>query len=79
VKGESRWGREGWAAYDSAFQTTTDVNFTADGNWLRYHDVDSAGKHSLFRVATGGGQPERLGDFPTNSSSGTLEVSPDYG
>ena len=39
--------------------------FTPDGNWLLYHDVDAAGKHSLFRVATAGGQPERLGDFPS--------------
>jgi hypothetical protein len=48
-----------------------------DGNWLIYHYVDSAGKHGLFRVPTAGGQPERLGDLPTNSRSGTLEVSPD--
>jgi len=56
---------------------TGDVNFTADGNWLLYHDVDSTGKHGLFRVPTAGGQPERLGDFPTNSPDGTLEISPD--
>jgi hypothetical protein len=53
------------------------VNFTADGNWLLYHALDSAGKHSLFRVASAGGQPEFLGDFPTNSLSGSLEISPD--
>jgi dipeptidyl aminopeptidase/acylaminoacyl peptidase len=56
---------------------TGHVNFTADGNWLLYHDLDSTGKHSLFRVATAGGQPELLGDFPTNSLSGSLEISPD--
>jgi len=56
---------------------TGHVNFTADGNWLLYHDLDSAGKHSLFRVASAGGQPERLGDFPTSSESGSIEISPD--
>ncbi len=57
--------------------TTGHFSATPDGNWLIYHDIDSAGKHSLFRIATAGGQPERLGDFPTSSGSGTLEVSPD--
>jgi hypothetical protein len=35
----------------------TQMGLTADGNWLFYHDVDAAGKHGLFRVATAGGQP----------------------
>jgi Tol biopolymer transport system component len=52
-------------------------NLTPDGNWLIYHTVDSAGKHGLFRVSTAGGQPERLGDFPTNTPDGSLEISPD--
>ena len=52
-------------------------NLTPDGNWVLYHSVDSAGKQSLFRVATAGGQPERLGDFPTHSADGSLEISPD--
>jgi Tol biopolymer transport system component len=52
-------------------------NVTPDGNWLIYHTVDSAGKHGLYRVATAGGQPERLGDFPTNSADGSLYISPD--
>jgi Tol biopolymer transport system component len=50
---------------------------TPDGNWLIYHTVDSAGKHGLYRVPTAGGQPERLGDFPTNTPDGSLEISPD--
>ncbi|MGA3042675.1 MAG: hypothetical protein ABSF54_18015 [Bryobacteraceae bacterium] len=50
---------------------------TPDGNWLIYHTVDSAGKHGLYRVSTAGGQPERLGDFPTNTPDGSLEISPD--
>jgi len=53
------------------------VTFTPDGEWLVYHDVDPAGKQGLFRVATAGGQPERLGDFPTNSRNGSMEISPD--
>jgi Tol biopolymer transport system component len=52
-------------------------NFTPDGNWFVYHSVDSTGKRSLFRVPIVGGRPERLGDFPTSSPSGTMEISPD--
>jgi hypothetical protein len=56
---------------------TTQTAFTPDGNWLLYHDVDAAGKQSLFRVSTAGGQPERIGDFPSASKQGSLRVSPD--
>jgi Tol biopolymer transport system component len=56
---------------------TIQLNTTPDGNWILYHGVDAAKKHGLFRVATAGGQPERLGDFPTNSLEGALEISPD--
>jgi hypothetical protein len=28
-------------------------------------------------VATAGGEPERLGDFPTNTPDGSLYISPD--
>jgi len=52
-------------------------DLTPDGNWLIYHTVDSAGKHGLYRVATSGGQPERLGDFPTSTPDGSLHISPD--
>ncbi len=44
------------------------VNDTPDGKWLLYHGVDSTGKHSLFRIATAGGTPERLGDFSTSEA-----------
>jgi len=54
-----------------------DFNATPDGKWVLYHDVDSAGKHSLFRAPMAGGQPERLGDFPTSSGYGFMEISPD--
>jgi Tol biopolymer transport system component len=50
---------------------------TSDGNWLFYHSLDPTGKHSLYRVSTAGGEPERLGDFPTESQGGTMDVSPD--
>jgi len=60
-----------------SLSVTGQLNATPDGNWVLYHDIDSAGKHSLFRVATAGGQPERLGDFPTDGLNGTLEISPD--
>jgi len=56
---------------------TIQLNATPDGNWILYHGVDGAKKHGLFRIATAGGQPERLGDFPTNSLEGALEISPD--
>ena len=56
---------------------TIQLNATPDGNWILYHGVDSARKHGLFRVATAGGQPERMGNFPTNSLEGALEISPD--
>jgi Tol biopolymer transport system component len=57
-----------------------DFSATPDGNWVLYHDVDSAGKQGLFRVSTAGGQPERLGDFPMNrdpKEASFMEISPD--
>lgn len=50
---------------------------TPDGNWVLYHDADDTGSHGLYRIATSGGEPERLGDFPAHSASGTLEISQD--
>ncbi len=51
--------------------------FTPGGDWVLYHDKDSAGRQSLFRVSMAGGKPERLGDFPSSSYFGNLEISPD--
>ena len=51
--------------------------FTPDGKWLLYHDMDSAGKHGLFRVPVAGGTAERVGDFPSTSPGGSIVVSPD--
>jgi Tol biopolymer transport system component len=58
--------------------STTFWTFTRDGNSIVYHDTDSEGKHALFRVAAGGGEPERLGDFPARAGSyGSLDFTPD--
>ena len=56
---------------------TTQVAFTPDGNWILYHGVDASGKQSLYRVATAGGLPGRIGDFPSDSLYGYLWISPD--
>lgn len=56
---------------------TGQVKLTPDGRWVLYHDIDSTGKHGLFRVATAGGSPERLGDFPTANQEGFMQISPD--
>jgi len=50
---------------------------TPDGKWLLYHDIDSAGNQSLFRVSMAGGSPERLGDFPMRSTCCGMEISAD--
>ncbi len=51
--------------------------FTPDGNWFFYTDVNSAGRSSLFRIATAGGAPERLGDLPAGSGWSSLQISSD--
>jgi len=56
--------------------------FSPDGKWIFYHDRDAAGvgatgKDGLYRMATAGGAPERLGDFPASSVTGILRISPD--
>ena len=54
------------------------VRFSPDGNWVAYHDQDAAGKDGLYRIASDGGQPQRLGDYPTPYSSvSSLSISPD--
>jgi hypothetical protein len=35
------------------------------------------GKDGLYRMATTGGAPERLGDFPGSNVHGILRISPD--
>jgi len=53
------------------------VTFSHDGEWFYYHAKDAAGKDALFRVATAGGDPVRLGDLPSHAVEGTLRVSRD--
>jgi len=50
---------------------------TPDGKWIYFHGAAPYGAPGLYRVATIGGRPERLGDFPAQSFSGTLRISPD--
>jgi len=49
--------------------------FTPDGEWFLYHDKDSSGKEGFYRVSTAGGEPERLGDFPSGNMTGSLFIS----
>jgi len=51
--------------------------FTSDGNWFVYRASDAAGKLSMFRVLTTGGQPERLGDAPPANGRCWIWISPD--
>jgi Tol biopolymer transport system component len=52
------------------------ISFSADGEWVFYHDRDSNGRDGFYRVSTRGGAPERLGDYPTTDIASTLSVSP---
>jgi hypothetical protein len=52
--------------------------FSPDGRWMYYGDLDSTGKPGLYRVNTGGGAPERLGNLPAAmGSNGSFRISPD--
>jgi hypothetical protein len=58
------------------------TGWSPDGKWIFYHDKDPAGvgaveKDGLYRAATNGSGPERLGDFPSGNLRGTLRISPD--
>jgi Tol biopolymer transport system component len=53
------------------------MRFTPDSNWLFYHDIDANGKDALFRVAPNGGDPQRLGDYPTSAIASQIEISLD--
>jgi len=66
-----------WKPLVSRLTQSGHVDFTSDGQWVLYHDADSTGKPAVFRVATAGGQPERVGEFPTSAPSGTMRISPD--
>ena len=53
------------------------IRFSPDGDWVLYHDRDGRGKDGLYRVATAGGEPQRLGDYPTRLPTSTLTISRD--
>jgi hypothetical protein len=54
------------------------LEYTPDGKWILYADKDPSGKDSLFRISLAGGQPERLGDFPSRYlRECLLDLSPD--
>jgi Tol biopolymer transport system component len=68
-----------WRPFFSTEGTLANENlgFTADGNWLFYTDTNSAGRSSLFRIATAGGQRDRLGDLSLGSGWSILQISSD--
>jgi hypothetical protein len=51
--------------------------FSPDGNWVIYHDRDMAGNDGLYRIVTTGGEPQRLGDYPTSVPTSAISISPD--
>jgi hypothetical protein len=53
------------------------VRITEDGQWLIFSNKDSDGKTALYRVATTGGEPQRLADFPSPDLFNMVVVSPD--
>jgi hypothetical protein len=55
----------------------TPTRFTPDGNWVVSRNADSQGKLGLYRVATSGGEPQRLGDYPTDEDRTLIVISPD--
>lgn len=53
------------------------IRFSPDGDWVVYHDRDGSGKDGLYRVSTAGGEPRRLGDYPTGLPTSALTISRD--
>jgi hypothetical protein len=53
------------------------IRFSPDGDWVVYHDRDGSGRDGLYRVATAGGEPQRLGDYPTRLPTSALTISRD--
>lgn len=48
-----------------------------DGSWMLYHDRDAAGRDGLYRIASEGGEPQRLGDYPVTVPTSALAISRD--
>ena len=53
------------------------AQFTPDSSAILFHGADAAGRRGLYRVPISGGQPQRLGDFPSSHLGGGLEISAD--
>ncbi|HUI56650.1 MAG TPA: hypothetical protein VLY04_16855 [Bryobacteraceae bacterium] len=53
------------------------LQFTADSSAVLFHGVDAAGRRGLCRVPVSGGQPQRLGDFPSANLAGSLKMPAD--
>jgi hypothetical protein len=53
------------------------ARITEDGQWVIYSNKDPDGKLALYRIATSGGEPQRLADFPSPDSFNMTLVSPD--
>jgi hypothetical protein len=53
------------------------IRFSPDGDWVVYHDRDGSGQDGLYRVSTAGGEPQRLGDYPTRLPTSALTISRD--
>ena len=61
-------GDDDWkpAVYPRIDANLFTAQLTPDGNWLIYRDKDTGGKDGLYRVSTTNGEPERLGDYPSD-------------
>ncbi len=66
-----------WKTLVSGILPGGHFEITPDCHWVLFHSFDSEGKHALFRVRVTGGEPERVGDFPTKEEWGGLFFSPD--
>ena len=66
-------------SFNAERSSTVPGGYSLDRKSFFYVDKDSAGKDSLFRISTEGGQPERLGDLPEQYqwADGFIRVSPD--
>ena len=66
-----------WKTLVSDTPATDQFEITPDSHCLLYHSLDQAGKDGLFRVPPTGGEPERIGDYPSKEWFGGLFLSPD--
>jgi len=48
-----------------------------DSKWIVYHDKDPDGEDGLYRISPQGGEPQRLGSYPTDLPNSYLTISPD--